>query len=242
MGFGFSRIMGKKIIRGIILSLLFVSAFIMIFGLSFRLAAFDEGFYKKEFAKYGVYENLQGHDVKSINKGVLDYLLKEDGNIIAGSFFNEREKGHLLDVRIIIRKFLFVYHASIFFFFALIFILLALTSYGIKKFLSLISKIILSAALSTMLLALALFFASFTGFETIFQKFHETFFLPETFLFDPNFEKIVVLYPENIFFDLLARIILFAVLSSVIAGGVCAGFLGKDFFKKLLKKIRRKTK
>ena len=117
MGFGFSRIMGKKIIRGIILALLFVSAFIMIFGLSFRLAAFDEGFYKKEFAKYGVYENLQGHDVKSINKGVLDYLLKEDGNIIAGSFFNEREKGHLLDVRIIIRKFLFIYHASIFFFF-----------------------------------------------------------------------------------------------------------------------------
>ncbi len=234
--------MGKKIIQCIILTFLFASALIAIFGLSFRLAAFDEDFYKKEFAKYGVYENLREHDVESINKGVLDYLLREDSKLIAGNFFNEREKDHLLDVKLVIRKFLSIYYASIFFFFALILILLALISYDLKKSLSLISKIILSAALSTIFLALVLFFASFSGFENVFQEFHEIFFMPGTFLFNPSLEKIVVLYPENIFFDLLTRIILFAVLSSGIAGALCASVLGKDFFRKYFKKFRRKTK
>lgn len=233
--------MGKKIIVGIILALLFVSAFIMIFGFSFKISAFDENFYKKEFAQYGVYEELKGHDIESINKGVLDYLLKEDSKIIAGNFFNEREKEHLFDVKLIIRKILFAYYISIFFFLALVFILLALISYDLRKLLNLISKTIASAALSTVFLALALFFASFIGFETVFQKFHETFFLPETFLFDPSFEKIVVLYPENLFFDSLLKILTTAIFSSGIILLLSSAFLHRKFLQKFFKKIRREA-
>lgn len=233
--------MGKKIINAAILALLFVSVIIMIFGVSFRLAAFDEDFYREEFAKYSVYEKLKGHDVELINKGVLDYLLREDSRIIAGNFFNEREKEHLSDVKSIIRKVLFLYHISFFFFCAIIFLLAWSVHYNIKKMLGAISKIFLFVSLSTIFLAAALFFASFTGFENVFQKFHETFFMPGTFVFDPSFEKIVVLYPENLFFDLLAKILAYAFFSSVILLLLSSAFFARKFLQNFFKKFRRKT-
>ncbi len=228
--------MAKKIISSIAFALMVASFIIIIPGFSFRLAAFDEKFYKKEFNKYGVYEKLDGYDIEAINKDVLGYLRKENHNIIAGDFFNAREKEHLLDVRILASKALLAYHISLFLFFVLIFILAAMPSFDFNKLLNSIAKVILIGSLSTMFFALVLFFASFAGFENFFQKFHEIFFMPGTFLFNPNLEKIVVLYPQNLFFDLLARFIVFVVLSSAIAAALSASIL-RGIFPKFFQKI-----
>ena len=233
--------MAKKIISSIVFVIMLASLMIIILGFSLKHAAFNEKFYKKEFVKYGVYEKLDGYDIEAINKDVLGYLRKENINIISGDFFNGREKDHLLDVRVLVNNILLAYHVSIFLFFILIFILAAMLDFDFKKLLSAIAKVILLGSLSAIFLALMLFFASSMGFEAVFQKFHETFFAQGTFLFNPDFEKIVVLYPENLFFDLLERAISLVVLSSGIAALLSAGIIWRDFFKKFSKNFRRKT-
>ncbi|MBM3199800.1 DUF1461 domain-containing protein, partial [Candidatus Woesearchaeota archaeon] len=77
---------------------------------SFRLVVFDEGFYKSEFEKYDVYDDVEKESADSALKSLVDYM--KDGKPLS-DFFNEKEKAHMVDVRNIIQKLLLVFYITL---------------------------------------------------------------------------------------------------------------------------------
>ena len=62
---------------------------IMLYGRSFDSVAFNGDFYRKEFLKYGVYNNLPNYDIGSTNNEVLNYLQGgKRSSLIKNNFFN----------------------------------------------------------------------------------------------------------------------------------------------------------
>ena len=219
-----------------ILALLALLTPVILLVFSFTSTVFNEGFYKNEFLKYNVYAHLADYDIEKINKEVLFYLKSQENNgIISNSFFNSREKQHLLDVKKLIAKLLFVYKFSIFLFFLLFLGLCFLFNFKFRKILEkfLLSLFFGSLLLFTVCIFLLLLWNS--DFHFAFNAFHESFFRTGTFSFDPDFEKIVVLYPENLFFDALSRILLEAILSSAIIIFLVFLVFPKIFGREILK-------
>jgi len=233
--------MNNKLFVNIISVLMVLSIPIIIYGLNFNFIAFDQDLYKEEFLKYNVYENLENYDVENINNDVLNYLT-DGNNLIENDFFNQREKTHLLDVKILIGKILSIYYYSIILFILLIFILFYLFNFNFRLIGKRILIISLFGSLVTLLDAAAFFLLSKFNFEFTFDFFHKTFFSPGTFTFNPNFENIVVLYPQNLFFDLLINIVLNTILSSVIIfffSVILFFIFFKSNFTKIFKNLRR---
>ena len=189
----------------------------IIYGYNFNSVAFDEDFYKKEFAKYNVYNNLINYNIEEINNDVLNYLKFEKNNeLIKNNFFNEREKTHLLDVKDLIQTILSIYYFSAILFLILFILLILLMNFNFKIIAKRFLIILSIGSLLTLLDAVLFFILSNLNFNFVFDIFHKTFFNPGTFIFNPEFENIVVLYQLNLFFDFLVKIILNTILSSVI--------------------------
>lgn len=207
----------KRLFMLVISILMVLTIPFIIYLYNFNSIAFDRDLYKKEFLKYNVYNNLEDYDIEGINNDVLNYLINEKGSIpIENDFFNEREKTHLLDVKNLIQKVLAIYYYSMILFLLLFIMLILLLNFNFKEIVKRLFIILFFGSLLTLLDAGSFFLLSNFNFDFTFDLFHETFFSSGTFTFNPEFENIVVLYPENLFFDLLIKIIMNTILSSVI--------------------------
>lgn len=196
--------------------LMIISVPIILCGFNFNSIAFDRGLYKEEFSKHNVYSNLDNYDVEKINDEVLNYLVSRDNGLIENNFFNEREKTHLWDVKILIRGFLSAYYFSIISFLPLIAILFLLMDFDFRNISKKLLVILIFGSLLTFFEAVLIYLLPNFNFDFAFDAFHKTFFSPGTYLFNPQFEGIVVLYPGNLFLDLLVRMIFSIIFSSVI--------------------------
>lgn len=216
---------------------------IIIYLYNFNSIAFDKDFYKREFSKYNIYDNLKNYDIENINNDVLNYLKNDkNSNLIENNFFNEREKTHLLDVKNLIGTILAIYYFSISLFFLLCIPLIFLLNFKIEKIVKIFLLVLLFGSALTLLEAVLLFILSNFNFDFIFDLFHKTFFIFGTYTFNPVFEKIVILYPQNFFFDFLIRLIASVIISSIIIlffSITILFFLKNKFFGNFFKKSRR---
>ena len=238
--------MNYKPISVVIFVLLVFLIPIILLIFNFNNVVFNGDFYKKEFSKYNVYSNLAQYDVEKINKEVLFYLKNgKNQEIIANDFFNAREKQHLLDVRNLIAKLFFAYHISIFLFLSSFLALCLHFNFKFRKIIEKFLLALLSGNFFVLVAGILLFFLWNSNFYFIFGALHETFFPAGTYSFNPGFEKIVVLYPENLFFDALSEILLQTILSSIIIIFLVFLFFSDVFRAKFsnffLKIFRRKT-
>ena len=207
----------NKLLVKIISIFMVISVPIILCGFNLNLIAFDRSLYKEEFLKYNVYANLKNYDVEKINDGVLNYLKNgKSKDIIENDFFNEREKRHLLDVRNLVQGVLSTYSSSIILFLLSTIILFLLMNFNFRDISRKLLIILTFGSLLTLLGAGLAYLLSSLNFNFAFDAFHKTFFSSGTYLFNPEFESIVVLYPKNLFLDLLARIIFGIIFSSVI--------------------------
>jgi|TARA_Y100000310_G_C20645012_1_gene796041 uncharacterized membrane protein len=189
---------------------------IIIYAYNFDSVAFDKDFYQKEFLKQDVYRNLDGYDVDKINNDVLNYLESKNNQLIKNNFFTEREKFHLLDVKNLIQKILVTYYFSLILFLLLFVMLIFLLSFDYKLIVERFFVVVFFGSLLTLIDAFLFFLLSNIDFNFVFDFFHKMLFSIGTYTFNPDFEKIVVLYPGNLFFAELIKIILKTILSSVI--------------------------
>ena len=166
----------------------------------------------------------------------------KNSDLIEDNFFNEREKAHLLDVKNLIGTILTLYYFSIGLFFLLFILLIFLLNFKIEKIVKNFLLVLLFGSTLTLLDALLLFILSNLNFDFIFDLFHKTFFVFGTYTFNPAFEKIVILYPQNFFFDILIRLIINTIISSIIIlffSIAILFFLKSEFFGNFFKKCRR---
>jgi integral membrane protein (TIGR01906 family) len=207
----------KKLFVFIVSILMILTIPFIIYGYNFNSVTFDENFHKKEFSKYKVYANLKNYDVESINSAVLNYLkFGKNNNLINNDFFNEREKTHLLDVKNLIQTIFNIYYFLMILIILLIITLIILLNFNLEKIAKKLLIILIIGSSLVLLDAVLFFILSNLNFDFVFDLFHNTFFISGTFTFNPESENIVVLYPENLFFDFLIKIISNTIFSSII--------------------------
>ena len=237
----------KQLLILIISILMVLTVPLVIYGFNFNSNSFDKDFYKKEFSKYNIYNDLKSYNIDGINNDVLDYLqFEKNDELIENDFFNDREKTHLLDVKNLIQTLFNIYYFSIILIILLIIILIVLLNFNLRNIGEKLLIILTIGSFLTLLDAALFFILSSLNFEFAFDLFHKTFFNSGTFTFNPEFENIVVLYPENLFLDLLIKIISNTILSSIILFSVSIIlffiFLKPNFKKFLMNFSTRRIK
>lgn len=193
------------------------------------LLSCDVDFYTKEYDKLGVAEDIgiSPEDLRSATEVLLDYtsggredmVTEADFDGVKKEVFNDREKAHMVDVRAL---FLGARNVSIVLLALGAAILAALMLWSRDKaeifrgyrmgnyiFLIVFAVIALYAA------------ADFTSFWT---SFHHVFFTNDLWLLNPATDNMILMVPEQFFFDLVFRIVAWFVgIGALLYGGSWLG-------------------
>ena len=230
----------KKIITNILIILLILDIPFILYSFNFNKTVFDDGVYKKEFEKYGIYSRLEVQDIEKINNDVLDYL-KYKNVELNNEFFNQREKTHLKDVKELVQFILFLFYFSIALFFVLLSLIIILNKKNLKKIMKDIGIVFLFSGILTFLDAFVFWLMVKINFAFAFGLMHKIFFKEGTYVFDPSFENIVVLYPQGLFYDITVKVVLDTLIFSLVLFLLGLSILlynKKSKTKKYLKKPR----
>jgi len=145
--------------------------------------------------------------------------------------FGEREKDHMVDVQALYINARNV--RTIGLIVAPVLILLAFLIYR-KKAIKLLCRSFLYTSGAFLVLVVAIGLYAVIDFSAFWTAFHHVFFTNDLWLLNPNTDVLIMMVPEQFFFDLVTRIIIrfvsvFAVLS-------IAAFVGLKLYRKRLKK------
>ncbi len=184
---------------------------LLIFFIVADIAVFDGNFYKNEFVKYKVGQDVMNAaslhgQVMSFIKGTNDQLPVE---------FNEREKQHLHDVRKIVQVSRTLLYIFIILFLSLTVMLVSMLK-TVKRIMDFFGKVLAFGGILTAAMATALFLSVSLDFSSAFESFHLMFFEKGTYIFDPANELIVRLYPEQLFLDIGISVLAWVFMLSVV--------------------------
>jgi integral membrane protein (TIGR01906 family) len=190
---------------------------IVLIFVPFRLLVFNEPFYNYELNKLGVYEELGKEKTQQLINQALYFLDTGNGNL---PDFNEREVSHLHDVKQLVDIFLITGSLSIF-----LLILFCYFQYNEKYF----SYSFVYSGISCLALILTLCLMVLINFNYFFTGFHNLFFKPGTWMFDPSIEIIKQLFPDAFFMDFVLFWVLGAGILSIIS--ILFGIIYNKAFK-----------
>lgn len=217
--------MGNKkrfiaIIIGILLPLI-----VLITAIEF--ASFDKNFFMNQVKENNVVKNtgIAEADMESVVDEILSYLrgtrtdfdikahLTEKGITSSApvSIFNEQEMVHMDDVRALLNMTLTIRNIALLIFFIASVYLLKNSKTALIKGLFYGSAI----ALVIILTIGGIFTFNFDG---TFTLFHQLFFFNDLWLMDPNTDLLIWIVPGPFFFNLIARMVLYAVIPLALTG------------------------
>lgn len=202
----------KFLLAAAFIASVFLSASLLL--MNAKSAVNDSSFYASEFRKYGVYDELKGYNVDEINNGVIEFINSRTGSLPEG-FFTEREISHLKDVKNTVRNGYLILLISIQLFAGFVVLSLFMLK-DIKKILFYVSLCIALSSMLTLIIGAVFLISVKTGFSASFEIFHKSFFDSGSYTFNPAVEKIVVLYPENLFYDAGIKILINSLIWSVL--------------------------
>jgi integral membrane protein (TIGR01906 family) len=145
---------------------------------------------------------------------VLQEARLEDGS----PAFNEREIGHMQDVRVVTSR---IYLAQRMLFLAAV---IALVASGEAR--AAAPTALLTGAGVTVVLLVALVAFVLTGFDTFFTAFHRVFFSGDTWLFNFS-DTLIRLYPPQFWFDAATVIGVTSIVEAIVLG-VAAWWWGRS--------------
>ena len=182
----------KKII---LISVFFISFCMVTLLFSLAIVSLNGEFYKNEFKKYNIYNKFDEKKEEIDNEFilVLDYVKWKEDNL-ESDFFNQKEKAHLFDVRNLICLFESIFIISLAVMIGCIFLL----HRSGEDLMSITAK----ASLFTLFIAaIIIFFVAF-DFTYAFNIMHEILFTNELWKLNPLTDNLIVMLPEQIFFDI----------------------------------------
>lgn len=134
--------------------------------------------------------------------------------------FNEREVSHMLDVRVVTTH---IYLVQVVLFIAAVAAVFALTRQHETR--AAAPAALLTGAIATVVLLVALVFFVLTGFDTFFTAFHRVFFSGDTWLFNFS-DTLIRLYPPQFWFDAATVIGVTSIIEAIVLG-VAAQWWGR---------------
>jgi integral membrane protein (TIGR01906 family) len=197
---------------------------IALFFVPFRILVFNQGFYSLEQKKLNVFEQVGENKTRNLTIEVINYLSKGSASL---SEFTQREKDHLYDVRVLIEWALAIGSLSV---------LICIVLLYLSRKENISSVFVVSGAVS---LSIIIIFSllSLISFDFFFTVFHQIFFKPGTWTFNPEYEVIKQLFPNRFFFDFIVYNALAIAFLSVIS--MIFGMIYKKAFKQR-KSLKRK--
>ncbi|MBS3108278.1 TIGR01906 family membrane protein [Candidatus Woesearchaeota archaeon] len=173
---------------------------IFILLLSLNLHVYNEKFYLKEFEKNNVYDNIEKESVLENYKLLIGYF--KNKNDLENSFFNEKEKLHMIDVKRLVNLSGKILYISLI-------LLVLLISYAIykKDFDDLRSGLAIGNAITIMIIVLLILFVMF-DFGSVFLNFHLGLFSNDLWQLNPATDKLIQMFPEEFFFDAFINILI----------------------------------
>jgi len=193
--------------------LLAVIVTLTIVFVSLNVHIYNEDFYFSEFEKNGVYDEIGKEQVLENYDLLMGYFKNE--NNLKDSFFNEKEKWHMKDVKNLILRAKYLLYA-------LTFILaLTLLYFLIRKdFRTALNGMIYGGIATAAIIGLMLAIASI-NFPVMFLQFHFAFFTNELWQLNPETDKLIVMFPEEFFYDSFGEIfinsLIIAILNLIVA-------------------------
>ncbi|MDP4012305.1 MAG: TIGR01906 family membrane protein [Candidatus Nanoarchaeia archaeon] len=191
----------------------------LILLLSYNLVAYNIDFYKHEFEKHGVYNELPKETVNKEAQNLISYM--KNKTPLELGFFNEGEIAHMEDVYNTNKLFSYLFYISVILVSILILSLLYSKQYK-EIFISLFYG---GIATLGVIISLVILFSLF--FTSSFTIFHEVFFNNDLWQLNPEYDKMIVMFPEPFFFDAVIRVLLYSAGFSLILG--IFGFTLKHF-------------
>jgi integral membrane protein (TIGR01906 family) len=149
--------------------------------------------------KNNVYKSIEQEQTSLILDNLLNFFKGEESL----EYFEEKEKSHLQDVKVLINKFFFVLNISFIVLIICVLVLFFLDKKYLKE--NYLKIIFLSGLCSFALLAL-LFLAGF-NFSISFEGFHKIFFPQGNYAF-PESSLLISLFPETFFLSFFKRLLL----------------------------------
>lgn len=201
-------------ICGVIASLCLMVACLII---SVEINIGDRGFFLEEYKKCRVDLDLgmEMKDIEYVSEEMMKYLFGQRGDLVIYTnmrgqyreFFNDREKTHMIDVKNMYDGAVAVRSACL---------ITAVVMIGIIIFLrrKTAPDILAKSYLFTCIGAAVFFggillFISSYGFTEFWFKFHGVFFTNDLWLLNPATDMMILLLPEQFFFDLVFKSLLF---------------------------------
>lgn len=203
LAFAISLIVGFALVIGIAL-------------LSVEVACFDKNFYKNEYEKLSTAEKIgmSQDDLDEATDVLLDYLKdrRDDLSVEATiqgevrQVFNQREIDHMVDVK---NLYLGALNVCIVCLCAGV-IGLVLVAFVFKRPLAAVRGYLWGNVLFLFVFMCLAFWAA-TDFYTFWTNFHLLFFTNDLWILDPSTDILIMMVPEQFFFDLVMRIVIYAV-------------------------------
>lgn len=177
---------------------------------SIKITAINPDFYIPKYESMNLANEI-GVSSADLNKSInilLDYLADNRDNIDSKitwygnkqAMFNEKEKAHMVDVKDLYQKALKAGYTSVFIF---VLILLYFFVNEKKNKLAYLSKGMIRASLSFVVLLAFFGFWILTDFTSFWTWFHTIFFSNQLWLLDPATDFMINMLPETIFYQLV---------------------------------------
>jgi integral membrane protein (TIGR01906 family) len=181
--------------------------------------------YQYGFEKYGVSQTtgLAQSELVKAAKGLIDYFNSDDENINLTVMkdgkplvlFNEREVGHLRDVKGLFRLVYRVLLGTLIY---------ALVYVGLSSFLwqdqRRLARGLVGGGSLTLVLMLAMGLGTLLDFDQLFWQFHLVSFANDLWLLDPTRDYLIMLFPQGFWYDVTLFCALATAVGAVILGGV----------------------
>lgn len=175
----------------------------LVFSYFLEFIAYDQNVYDEQYKKNGIYKRFGKENVDKITNELLTYLRYEKGDQhIPTSFFNQKEKQHLLDVKNLLQN------ESTFciwvtgLFLALLALLFPAARNGHHPY----RKVLLCAGIVGLggILVGGLFVL--LNFSIAFTTFHNLLFTNDLWLLNPATDNLIIFFPESFWIAMAWRL------------------------------------
>jgi hypothetical protein len=213
--------------------LIVVALVIIIFCSACSSLIFNHQFYHDEYVKNGVFWHIAPNTTMQITVNLFDYFHSKDSLY----YFTSAEQSHLADVKAIIQAGFLIYGLAILLLVICLVLLVREQVVRVKKQLvykravKSLAKVLLLAALISLILVGILAVFSQSNFSGVFQGFHQIFFPQGNYTF-PDESLLITLFPQQFFLDIgqhiALRIVITAGIMAFVAGSVLFSLRRQD--------------
>lgn len=199
-----------KKISAIFVALLIVLVPIMLLLTDVQLVAYNREYYRNEYIKYSIPEHIgmsMDNLIDSTEKLLLyledeRYDLDFRASFYEGEeeFFSQRDKQHMVDVKELFVKGLFIRNFSLIY--ILMFILFFFWRKPSKGWLRRLAGCGIAIAAAGIIPVIILIILMSIDFYKYFTVFHEIFFANDLWLLDPVTDRLINIFPQDFFTDM----------------------------------------